>query len=81
MNQIIQKYTNNVRLWRGVAIVAGVYSFVFCVLIIANFTQINRVDPVNTKVMNALVERLKASPDDNQLREEVRQLDLLARKA
>ena len=81
MNKKIKETIDNVRLWRGVAIVAGVYSFVFCVLIIANFTQINRVDPVNTKVMNALVERLKANPDDNQFREEVRQLDLLARKA
>lgn len=81
MNQTLKKYIENVRLWRGVAIVAGVYSFIFCILIIANFTQINRVDPVNTKVINALVERLKENPNDNQLREEIRELDLLARKA
>ncbi len=81
MNQALKKYIENVRLWRGVAIVAGVYSFIFCILIIANFTQINRVDPVNTKVINALVERLKENPNDNQLREEIRELDLLARKA
>ncbi|MHC1702646.1 MAG: PQQ-binding-like beta-propeller repeat protein [Tenuifilaceae bacterium] len=81
MNEKIKKYIENVRLWRGVAIVAGVYSFIFCILIIANFTQINRVDPVNTKVINTLVERLKENPSDNQLREEIRQLDLLARKA
>ena len=77
----LKKYIENVRLWRGIAIVAGVYSFIFCVLIIANFTQINRVDPVNTKVINTLVERLKENPNDNQLREEIRELDLLARKA
>ena len=81
MNKKVDSIIGNVRLWRGVAIVAGVYSFIFCVLIIANFTQINRVDPVNTKVINALVERLKESPNDNQLREEIRELDLLARKA
>lgn len=77
----LKKYIENVRLWRGIAVAAGIFSFVFCVLIIANFTQINRVDPVNTKVMNALVERLKENPNDNQLREEIRELDLLARKA
>jgi outer membrane protein assembly factor BamB len=81
MNQTLKKYIENVPLWRGIAIVAAIYSFVFCVLIIANFTQINRVDPVNTKVLNALVERLKENPNDNQLREEIRELDLLARKA
>ncbi len=77
----LKKYIENVRLWRSVAIVAGVYCFIFCILIIANFTQVNRVDPVNTKVINALVERLKENPNDNQLREEIRELDLLARKA
>lgn len=77
----LKKIIENVRFWKGVAIVAGVYSFIFCVLIIANFTQINRVDPVNTKVLNTLVERLKENPNDNQLREEIRELDLLARKA
>lgn len=81
MNMTLKKYIENVRFWKGVAIVAGVYSFIFCVLIIANFTQINRVDPVNTKVLNTLVERLKENPNDNQLREEIRELDLLARKA
>lgn len=81
MNQTLKKYIENVRLWRGIAIAAGIFSFVFCILIIANFTQINRVDPVNTKVINALVERLKENPNDNQLREEIRELDLLARKA
>ncbi len=81
MNLTLKKYIENVRLWQGIAIAAGIFSFVFCVLIIANFTQINRVDPVNTKVMNTLVERLKENPNDAQLREEVRQLDLLARKA
>lgn len=81
MKESIKKYIENVRLWRGVAITAGVFSFIFCVLIVANFTQINRVDPVNTKVLNALVERLKENPNDNQLREEIRELDLLARKA
>lgn len=81
MNNKLKEIIENVRLWRGVAIVAGIYSFVFCILIIANFTQINRVDPVNTKVINTLVERLKENPSDNQLREEIRELDLLARKA
>jgi len=81
MNKKVNSIIENVRLWRGVAIVAGVYSFIFCILIIANFTQVNRVDPVNTKVINALVERLKENPNDNQLREEIRELDLLARKA
>jgi len=68
-------------IWKGIAMVAGIFSFVICVLIIANFFQINRSDPVNTEIMNALVDRLNQDPTDDQLREEIRALDLLARKA
>jgi outer membrane protein assembly factor BamB len=81
MNKIFKDIIENVRLWKRVALIAGVYSFIFSILIIANFAQVNRVDPVNTTVINALVERLSQNPDDVELREEIRQLDLLARKA
>jgi outer membrane protein assembly factor BamB len=81
MNKRFKDIIENVRLWKRVALIAGVYSFIFSILIIANFAQVNRVDPVNTTVINALVERLSQNPDDVELREEIRQLDLLARKA
>lgn len=81
MNIKLKDIIENVRLWKRVALIAGVYSFIFSILIIANFAQINRIDPVNTTVINALVERLSQNPDDAELREEIRQLDLLARKA
>lgn len=81
MNTKLKDIIENVRLWKRVALIAGVYSFIFSILIIANFAQVNRVDPVNTTVINALVERLSQNPDDAELREEIRQLDLLARKA
>ncbi|NHB69529.1 PQQ-like beta-propeller repeat protein [Perlabentimonas gracilis] len=81
MNTKLKDIIENVRLWKRVALIAGVYSFIFSILIIANFAQVNRVDPVNTTVINALVERLSQNPDDVELREEIRQLDLLARKA
>jgi hypothetical protein len=68
-------------IWKGIALIAGIFSFVICVLIIANFFQINRSDPVNTEIMNVLVDRLNQDPTDTQLREQVRALDLLARKA
>lgn len=68
-------------LWQRIAMVAGAFSFVICVLIIVNFFQINRADPVNTLVMDKLVERLNQDPQDQDLRDEIRALDLLARKA
>ncbi|MEI7595628.1 MAG: PQQ-binding-like beta-propeller repeat protein [Bacteroidota bacterium] len=67
--------------WKAILIIAGVFSFVICILIEANYFQLNRVDPVNTKLINSLVERLNQTPNDQDLRNEIREFDLLARKA
>ncbi len=76
-----QLFKINIRLWNGIAIVAATFSFIICFLIIANYLQINRLDPVNTEIINTLVERLSQNPNDEALKEEIRELDLLARKA
>lgn len=72
--------TNN-KLWQWIAIIAGGFSFIICILLIANFVQINREDPVNTQTLDLLVERLNQNPSDIALREQIREMDLLARKA
>jgi hypothetical protein len=38
-------------------------------------------DPLNSPVMKSLIEKYKITPDDEQLKAEIRELDLLARKA
>jgi len=72
---------NKQQLWKMIAWVAGGFSLLICVLLIANFIQINRYDPVSSETINTLVERLSQNPGDEQLRNEIRTLDLLARKA
>jgi outer membrane protein assembly factor BamB len=71
----------NEQLWKRIAWSAGIFSFIICILLIANFAQIKKVDPVNMTVINSLVERLSENPSDTKLRDEIRILDLLARKA
>jgi outer membrane protein assembly factor BamB len=71
----------NERLWRRIAIIAGIFSFIICVLLIANYIQSKSYDPVNSNVISSLVDRLNQNPGDDKLREEIRALDLLARKA
>lgn len=68
-------------IWKAILLIAGIFSFVVCILLIANYVQINRADPVNTKVLNALTERLNQNESDQSLRNEIREFDLLARKA
>lgn len=71
----------SVRVWKWIAIISGIFAFLMCFLVIANFIQINRLDPINTEAVNKLVVRLSENPNDKSLREEIRALDLLVRKA
>ena len=60
---------------------AGVFAVLIGVLMTANYIQYKKADPVNMTVINALVERLNENPADSLLRNEIRTLDLLSRKA
>ncbi len=71
----------NIRLLRNTAMVSGAFAMILCVLILVNFIQVKRADPLNTPALKMLVERLKSSPEDKQLQQEVRELDLVARRA
>lgn len=81
MNTKLSNKPVNLPIWRGVAIVSGVFAILICAMVIVNYLQINKVDPVNTEVINSLVERLNDNPNDAQLREQIREMDLLVRKA
>ncbi|MFC2117716.1 PQQ-binding-like beta-propeller repeat protein [Bacteroidota bacterium] len=74
-------YKINTRLWKKIAVIAAVFAFIICILLIANYLQLNKLDPLNTESVNTLVERLNENPQDDILRNEIRSLDLLVRKA
>ena len=63
------------------AYISGIFTALVAILLMINWVQIKRFDPLATKSMEVLVERLKNEPDNNALKEEIRNLDLLARKA
>ena len=80
MEEGIQKRETKL-IWKRIAQIAAVFSILISVLIIANYFQLNRIDPVNTEIINTLVERLNENPNDEALRNQIREIDLLARKA
>ncbi len=59
------------------AISAGIIS----VLMIANYLQTKTNDPLNSQVITQLISQLQDNPEDEVLKEQIRALDLLARKA
>ncbi len=63
------------------AIIAAVLAAVMSVLLIANFLQTRSIDPLNSAALNQLMLQLRDNPDDASLKDQIRALDLLARKA
>ena len=70
-----------IRLLHSIAFASAMLAFVICILVSVNYFQVKSSDPLNSPVMKSLVEKYKSSPDDEQLKAEIRELDLLARKA
>ena len=54
---------------------------VVAVLLLLNYWQYTKIDPIESDVIEALVDRLKAEPNNESLIHEIRSYDLLARKA
>jgi outer membrane protein assembly factor BamB len=71
----------NLKMWQSIAYIAGAFSFIICVLLIANYLQMKKVDPIEQKALNTLIERLNENPEDEELREEIRTFDYISRKA
>lgn len=72
---------NTIRLLENISLGSAVLAIVLCVLTIVNFVQVKRADPLNSKAVTVLLEKLQNDPANEQLRQEIRTLDLLARKA
>jgi outer membrane protein assembly factor BamB len=64
-----------------VAVVAAILGTILSVLMIANYLQTQRADPLNSKAIQQLMLQLQDKPDDVALKEQIRALDLLARRA
>lgn len=71
----------NIKNWKQIAQVAGIFAFVISIILIINYAQYKTIDPVNTELINSLVEKLNSNPSDSLLREQIRTVDLLSRKA
>jgi outer membrane protein assembly factor BamB len=70
-----------INITRNVSIISGIFSAVVALLMLLNYFQIKSIEPLETKSMEMLVERLQNEPNNEDLKKEIRDLDLLARKA
>lgn len=70
-----------INLLNRIMVYAAIFAAIVSVLLIFNYLQAKTINPVETPAIQKLVDRLKENPQDDELREQIRALDLLARKA
>ncbi len=63
------------------SLVSGIFCGVVALLLLLNFWHMKQNEPLESKTIVALVERLSGEPNNEELKEEIRSFDLLARKA
>ena len=68
-------------IFRNIAIVSAIFTVSFSVMLIANYFQIKDVNPLQTEVAETLKQLNDGNANNPMLQEQIRQLDLLARKA
>ena len=72
---------DKIKLAKNIAIITGIFCSLVALLLLLNYWQISKTDPVNSKALEVLFERLKDDPNNDGLKAEIRNYDLLARKA
>ncbi|WP_052670698.1 outer membrane protein assembly factor BamB family protein [Draconibacterium sediminis] len=72
---------DKLKLSHNIALIAGIFCAAVALLLLLNFWQITKTDPIESKALEALVQRLKDDRNNEELKEEIRNFDLLARKA
>ena len=63
------------------AIIALSVAIILSILMIANYLQTKSIDPLNNQALNHLLLELQKDPGNQALKEQIRALDLLARRA
>jgi outer membrane protein assembly factor BamB len=63
------------------ALISGIFSAVVALLLLLNFWHMKQNEPLESKTIEVLVNRLSDEPNNEELKEEIRSFDLLARKA
>ena len=66
---------------RNIAIVSAIFSITFSIMLITNYFQVSSSDTVQSEVIEKLKLANEENSDNPQLQEQIRELDLLARKA
>ncbi|MCC8094146.1 MAG: PQQ-binding-like beta-propeller repeat protein [Tannerellaceae bacterium] len=66
---------------RNIAVISAIFIVTFSIMLVTNYFQVKDVNPLQTEVVETLKEINDANANNPALQEQIRQLDLLARRA
>ncbi len=66
---------------RKIVVVTAIFALILSALMIANYIQTKTIEPLKSDVLNKMMLQLQKDPANETLKEQIRALDLLARKA
>jgi outer membrane protein assembly factor BamB len=69
------------QIFRNIAIVSAVFIGTFSIMLITNYFQLKSTNPLNQEVIETLKQLNDANANNPELQKQIRELDLLARKA
>ena len=68
-------------IFRNIAIISAIFILTFSIMLITNYFQVREANPLQTEVMETLKQINDANSENDELKAQIRQLDLLARRA
>ncbi|MCA1809082.1 MAG: PQQ-binding-like beta-propeller repeat protein [Kiritimatiellia bacterium] len=78
---IPQTLPARVLMGRRLTVIAGLFILLVAAFMATNWLLLTTVDPLDLPALQTLASRLEQAPDDAELRQQLRELDLLARRA
>jgi len=69
------------KLFLNIALVSGIFCLTVALLLLLNYVQMTKNKPLESKALTSLVKQLSQEPNSDELKQEIRDFDLLARKA
>ncbi len=71
----------NNKIYRNITMITGIFMLALSAMLIVNYFQVSAASPLENEVLETLKELNESNSDNAQLQEQIRQLDLLTRKA
>lgn len=71
----------NISTLKTISLISGIFTLVVALTMIVSFVQLKTIDPLDNPALVALKEQFDREPDNANLAEQIRAVDLMARKA